>query len=94
MDKEELVSKMNDGRTASVLLNWMDPVFKEVSESLLASLKSNFRNGTYSELLLACHVAQLCALDDLKNKISSVAKGGEFAAEELSKPIEEYEDGN
>lgn len=89
MTRDDLISKVNDGRTASVLLGWMDQHFKDIERDLLASLKSNFRAGTYTELVLACHVAQLCSIEDLKEKIKAVANGGDSAAKEMQREEEQ-----
>lgn len=92
MAKDDLLSHVNEGRTASIMLQWMDPLFAEVEQELVASLKSNFRAGTYTELLLACHVAQLCSIEDLKTKIRSLAHRGDSAAHELNRVQEEQPD--
>jgi hypothetical protein len=89
MSKDDLLSQLNDGRTANVLLQWMDPIFKDVERDLLNSLKSNFRQGTYSELLLACHVAQLCSLEDLQTRIKGIAARGDSAATKINEPDED-----
>lgn len=85
MDNETLLGQINQARTASAVMGFLVPVFGEVEQNLLDSLKSNFRAGTYSELLLACHVAQLCAIDDLKTKIKGLIVRGDGAMEQLSK---------
>lgn len=82
---EDILSHINEGRTAHTVLAWMDPVFKEVEKNLMDSLKSSFRCGKYTELLLACHVAQLCALEDLRVKIKSIAVRGDSAASDIQK---------
>jgi hypothetical protein len=86
MSKDDLLSQLNDGRTANVLLQWMDPIFKDVESNLLNSLKSNFRAGTYTELVLACHVAQLCSLEDLRTTIKGIAARGDTAANKIHEP--------
>jgi len=90
MPEDDLISQLNDGRTANVLLEWMGPIFEEVEKSTVNSLKSNFRNGSYTELVLACHVAQLCAIEDLKTRIKGIAARGDYAAKRLHQ--EEGED--
>lgn len=79
MDNDKLL-KISDGRTAAAVFEWLNPLFKEIESGILGSLKSNFRAGTYTELVLACHVAQLCALEDIQNKIKSVSNEGESVA--------------
>lgn len=96
MEKEDLLSQIHESRMASVVMGWLDPVFDNVEENLLNSLKSNFRSGTYTELLLACHVAQLVALEDLKTKIKGIAVRGDYAQKELEKEkgLGENDDGD
>lgn len=83
MDKETLLSQMNNGRQASLLRNWMDPIFAKVEDELIKSLKSSFMAGKYTELVLACHTAQLCALDQLRDRIRNIEMTGVAAAREL-----------
>lgn len=84
MDNNNRILEVSDGRTASMYLAWAAPLFDQVEKDLLNSLKSNFRAGSYSELLLACHVAQLCAIDDIKTKMKGIAIRGESAAVDMS----------
>lgn len=92
MDKEKLLTELGESKTANHVLEWMSPVFSEIEQRLIDSMKGNFRAGSYTELLLACHVAQLCALEDLKVKIKSVALRGETAKEALER-VGDFEDG-
>lgn len=89
MDNEDKLSQINEGRTAHMFFSWAAPIFDDVEKSLIASMKSNFRLGTYSELLLACHTAQLCALDDLKTRIKGLAVRGDSAAHQMNEQSEE-----
>ena len=93
MNDENRISALQDGRTASIFLAWAAPIFDQVEKDLLSSLKMQFRLGPHTELVLACHVAQMTALDDLKSKIKSIALRGEMAGAELNREVDE-DDGN
>lgn len=81
------MGELNDGRTASILLNWLRPILEQVEIDILNSMKFAFRQGKWTESLLASHIAQLTAIDDLKTKIKGIAVRGERASEELSQEL-------
>lgn len=83
VEGERLLSQINESRTAHVFTEWVKPIFDEEARELIESMKTNFRSGKYTELLLASHVAQLCVLDNLKARIASLAAKGDAAAKEL-----------
>lgn len=89
MKHDELLSQVNEGRTAAVCLQWMAPIFDECEKSIIANLKNSYRTGQTSEMHLASGVASLCTIEDLKSKLSSLSQRGEGAHKKLGE-----EDGN
>lgn len=83
MNHEELLSKVNEGRTASVALQWLQPVFDGCEKELNDSMKTLFRAGKYTESILVSHVAQLVAIDTLREKLLSMGRAGETSAKQL-----------
>ena len=67
----------------SVCLQWMDPIFSSREVQVLNSLKSIFRVGKYTEQVLACHIAQLVAIEDIRNQMKSIAAAGDNAASQI-----------
>jgi hypothetical protein len=84
MNKEELLSQMNEGRTAQVTLQWMRPLFENQEKQTIESVKALFRAGKHTELVLACHVARLCAIEDLKTELEGLSRRAQSAADKLN----------
>lgn len=82
---EDQLSQVNQGRTASIILNWLDPVIKKLEEEALQRLKSLYRSGNYSESKLASGVAELIAIDSMKDKLKAMVN----AADSISKEVYE-----
>lgn len=83
MTHDELLSQVNEGRTASVCMQWMEPLFVDLEKTVIQNLKSAYRTGKYSEVVLASGVAALCTLEDLRSKLSSMSKRGEGAFKKI-----------
>lgn len=91
MNHEELFSKIESGKTAGAILNFVEPILAGFEFDLVTSLKTSFRTGNYTELVLACHTAQLCAIDDLRQKLTSMQRTGETSHTQIENG--EYDDG-
>jgi hypothetical protein len=91
MDKESLLTKVHDAHQMSVCAQWMEPLFQQQETQVLAKLKALFRTGNYTEQILACHIAQLTAVEDLRNLMRGISRAGDAAAEEINEPQEEYD---
>lgn len=89
MDKETLLAKVHDARTIGTCLQWMEPLFQKQDKTILESLKSLFRRGDYSEQVLACHIAQMCAIEDLRNLMRSITNAGDEASKIIERQEEE-----
>lgn len=87
MNHEDKVKKVNEGRSAVLALQILEPLFKDMEKDLLASVKVLFRTGKYDEQVLACHVAQLVALEDIRGRL----EGAQRTGESYFKQIEEGE---
>lgn len=83
MNKEELLTQVNEGRTAQVTLQWMQPLFDKQEKQTVESVKALFRAGKHTELVLACHVARLCAIEDLRTELQGLSRRAQSAAESL-----------
>lgn len=83
MNHEQIMTQINEGSTANVCLQWMEPIFEQVSNTIVENLKHKVRNGESSELLLASGVASLIAIDDLKAKLQSIARNGNAVRKRL-----------
>lgn len=83
MDADKIMSRINEGTTAAVCLNWMEPFFKEIETSIISDLKNSYRMGKYTEASLASCAASLLVIEELKNKLSSKARAAESARKEL-----------
>lgn len=79
---EEQLSHINEGRAASVTLQWIEPLFQKMEKGRIDTLKSCFRSGNYTELVLACHIAQLCAIDDMRENLKGLSRRAESVSQE------------
>lgn len=91
MTHEELLGQVNVGRSASVALQFLMPLFSEIEKELTTSMKVMFKNGKQTEMTMACHTAQLCLLDELREKLKSLDRVGQTSFEQIEK--KEYDDG-
>lgn len=81
---EKEVGQLAVGKKASMVINYLDPLVEEQKDSIVTQMKHMYREGNYTESTLASATAQLCALDDLKNRIISKIK----KADKLSRRID------
>lgn len=81
-NNEEKISQINEGRMASITLNWLEPILNKIEKDLGASLKALFRSGQYTENVLVAHTAQLCAIDQLREKLRAIVLIGDAASDE------------
>lgn len=83
MDHEKIVSQINNGSTASVCLQWMQPIFDEVESNIITNLKTKVRQGEVRESVLLSGVSSLIAIEDLKFKLQGIARVGDSARKKL-----------
>lgn len=80
---EKTLSEVNEGRHAVLCAQWMSPIFAASEAAIIANLKNAYRSGEYTESVLASGVAGLCVLEDLKQRVHSIARRGESASKRM-----------
>lgn len=83
MNHEDTLSKMNEGRTAQVCLEWMQPMFEQCEKNIVANLKRVIREGKFNETILASGVASLVAIEDLQSMLRATINSGAGASKLL-----------
>jgi hypothetical protein len=83
MDDNQKIALVNEGRTSSILLEQMGPIFERCETELIQSMKAVFMQGKYDESVLVSHVSQLVAIDKLKDHIKQKVNAGERAFADL-----------
>ena len=71
------------GRTASAVLREARPVLESQAADALARLKSLYRAGTFTESKLVALVAELCAIDELIERLDSRIEAATTVQKEL-----------
>lgn len=70
MDEKKLAIIAEAQISRAILVN-LEPIIEKQSEAIVDLLKANFREGKCDIVEMSSLVAQLCALDDIINKLSS-----------------------
>lgn len=71
MDDEKRLAIIAEATISSAILVNLRPILDKQAEAIINSLKVNFREGKCDIVEMSSLVAQLCALDDIINKLSS-----------------------
>ena len=86
---EGLISKINQGHTGAVLMQWLEPILSEVAGEALSKMKRAYRDGKPS----ADYLAQLAVLDEIRSRIDTRIREGREAQKEITRS-EDMDDGN
>lgn len=77
MDDQKKYAIIAESQISRAILINIEPMVKKQAQSILDSLKANFREGKCDIVEMSSLVAQLCALDDLTNSLSSKIRRSE-----------------
>lgn len=80
---EEILTKINMGRTADVVYGHMKPIFDDISRATLNRLKSDFRTGKLDLTGVQSCLAQLTVIEDLEKRLISQMARVERALEKI-----------
>lgn len=89
MTDEKTLSRVNEGRTAQVCLEWMTPMFEKAEKNIISNLKRVIRDGSFSETLLASGLSSLVAIEDLQSMLKATINSGAGASKLLEENIDE-----
>lgn len=81
---EQQLSAVNQGKMADVIIREIEPYFERQTMEIIAKLKSEYRSGSSSMPSLLSKVGELCALEDLKNRLKQDSKKGLRNMEEMN----------
>lgn len=82
---EKEIGFLNVGKRAGLALEYLGPLLEEQKEIIVSRMKSLYRDGQWSESKLVSLAAELCALDDLKNRIQSKIRKAEKISMEINR---------
>lgn len=69
--KEEELTKINQGKTATIILDMLSPTLRRMERAVIGRLKNMYLQGNASEQMLLACAAELCCLDALKNSLEA-----------------------
>lgn len=81
---ERQITVIQQGRTASALLREARPILEEQHSDALSRLKAIFRDGNYNEAKLASGIAELCAIDDLIQRLDARVESANTVQKEIN----------
>lgn len=68
---EQDMIKMNKGKTASYVLDLLDPTLLKMQNGVLSRMKMMYLSGEFTESKLLACAAELCTIDNIKNSLRS-----------------------
>jgi len=74
---EKEISKINEGRRASITLDWVTPLFDDQKKKLVTDLKHLYRTGDATEAKLLAVAAGLCTIDEIEFRLKTIVRQGE-----------------
>jgi hypothetical protein len=76
---EEGLGEINRGKMSRVLLENLKPELSHLRETAVLKLKHMYRDGSYTESKMLAAVAEICALDNLEDRLQGNTRRGEAA---------------
>ncbi len=80
---QKMMQVVNRGATTRVALTVVMPHLDYLENECLSTLKSDFRSGNTDQVKMLVKIAQLCNLEDIRNRLTAEVNRGETIGKEL-----------